>query len=111
MKRHPRIATDIKPVSDFRANAAGMIEQVKASGRPLVLTQRGESAAVLLDVAVYQELIEELELLSDIRTSMKRIDEVIASRIVMRRQNSGRGSLVENRLVAAPSRVPLRSGE
>jgi len=75
MKRHLRIATDIKPVSDFRANAAGMIEQVKTSGRPLVLTQRGESAAVLLDVAVYQEMIEELELLSDVRISMKQIDE------------------------------------
>jgi prevent-host-death family protein len=75
MKRHMRIATDIKPVSEFRANAAGIIEQVKASGRPLVLTQRGESAAVLLDVAVYSELIEELELLSDVRTAMKQIDE------------------------------------
>jgi antitoxin YefM len=75
MKRHFRIATDIKPVSDFRANAAGMIEQVKTSGRPLVLTQRGESAAVLLDVAVYAELIEELELLSDVRTAMKQIDD------------------------------------
>jgi prevent-host-death family protein len=74
MKRHLRIATDIKPVSDFRANAAGMIEQVKTSGRPLVLTQRGESAAVLLDVAVYQELIEEIELLSDVRTSMKQVE-------------------------------------
>jgi prevent-host-death family protein len=74
MKRHLRIATDIKPVSDFRANAAGMIEQVKSSGRPLVLTQRGESAAVLLDVAVYQDLIEELELLSDVRTAMKQAE-------------------------------------
>jgi prevent-host-death family protein len=74
MKRHLRIATDIKPVSDFRANAAGMIEQVKTSGRPLVLTQRGESAAVLLDVAVYAELIEELELLSDVRIAMKQVE-------------------------------------
>jgi antitoxin YefM len=74
MKRHLRIATDIKPVSDFRANAAGMIEQVKTSGRPLVLTQRGESAAVLLDVAVYQGMIEEIELLSDVRTAMKQVE-------------------------------------
>jgi prevent-host-death family protein len=74
MNRHLRIATDIKPVSDFRANAAGMIEQVKTTGRPLVLTQRGESAAVLLDVAVYAELIEELELLSDVRTAMKQVE-------------------------------------
>jgi antitoxin YefM len=74
MKRHLRIVTDIKPVSDFRANAAEMIEQVKTSGHPLVLTQRGESAAVLLDVAVYQELIEEIELLSDVRTAMKQVE-------------------------------------
>jgi prevent-host-death family protein len=74
MKRHLRIATDIKPLSDFRANAAGMIEQVKTTGRPLVLTQRGESAAVLLDATVYQELIEELELLSDVRTAMKQVE-------------------------------------
>jgi antitoxin YefM len=75
MRHHLRIATDIKPVSDFRANAAGMIEQVKTSGRPLVLTQRGESAAILLDVAVYQQLIEEIELLSDVRSATKQIDE------------------------------------
>jgi len=74
MKRTFRIATDIKPVSDFRANAAEMIEQVKTTGRPLVLTQRGESAAVLLDVAVYQELIEEIDLLSDVRTAMKQVE-------------------------------------
>jgi prevent-host-death family protein len=65
----------MKPVSDFRANAAAMIEEVKSSGRPLVLTQRGEASAVLLDVAVYEELIEEIELLSDVRTSMKQIDD------------------------------------
>jgi len=74
MKRYLRIATDIKPVSDFRANAAEMIEQVKTSGRPLVLTQRGESAAVLLDVAVYQGMVEEIELLSDVRTAMKQVE-------------------------------------
>ena len=74
MNRYLRIATDIKPVSDFRANAAEMIEQVKTSGRPLLLTQRGESAAVLLDVAVYQGMVEEIELLSDVRTAMKQVE-------------------------------------
>ena len=66
--------TDIKPVSEFRANAAEMIEQVKTSGRPLVLTQRGHSAAVILDVADYERMIEEIELLSDVRTSLQQID-------------------------------------
>ena len=45
--RQPRLDTDIRPVSEFRANVADLIEQVRNSGRPLVLTQRGHSAAVL----------------------------------------------------------------
>lgn len=72
--RQPRIDTDIKPVSEFRANAAELIEQVKRSGRPLVLTQRGHSAAVLIDVAGYTQLVEELELLRDVRTAIKQIE-------------------------------------
>jgi len=72
--RQPRLDTDIKPVSEFRANAADLIEQVRNSGRPLILTQRGHSAAVLLDVANYAQLVEELELLRDVRTAAQQID-------------------------------------
>ena len=72
--RQPRIDTDIKPVSEFRANAAELIDHLRHSGRPLVLTQRGHSAAVLIDVGDYAELIEELELLRDVRTATKQIE-------------------------------------
>ena len=74
MGRRLKLNTDIKPVSEFRANAAELIEQVKASRRPLVLTQRGHSAAVVLDVAEYERMIEEIELLSDVRTAIRQID-------------------------------------
>jgi antitoxin YefM len=74
MRRHPRLDTDIKPVSDFRANAAELIEQVRSSGRPLVLTQRGHSAAVVLDVAQYERMVEEIDLLSDVRTAVQEIE-------------------------------------
>ena len=43
--------SDIKPLSEFRANAAIFVKHVKETKRPLVLTQRGKSAAVLLDVS------------------------------------------------------------
>lgn len=69
-----KLDTDIKPVSEFRANAAELIEQVKESGRPLVLTQRGHSAAVVLDVAHYENMIDELELLRDVRTAVQEIE-------------------------------------
>ena len=74
MGRRVRLNTDIKPVSEFRANAAELIEQVKTTGRPLVLTQRGHSTAVVLDVAEYERMVEEIELLSDVRTAVQQID-------------------------------------
>lgn len=73
MGRRVNLKTDIKPVSEFRANAAELIEQLKSSRRPLVLTQRGHSAAVVLDVAEYERMIEEIELLSDMRQAMQEI--------------------------------------
>jgi len=69
-----KLDSDIKPVSEFRANAAELIAQVKTTGRPLVLTQRGHSAAVVLDVAEYERMIEEIELLSDVYKAAEQID-------------------------------------
>ncbi|MHB0972578.1 MAG: type II toxin-antitoxin system Phd/YefM family antitoxin [Thermoanaerobaculia bacterium] len=71
--RRPNLTSDIKPVSEFRANAAELIEQIRNTGRPLVLTQRGHSAAVVLNVEEYESLLEELDLLRDIRISEKQI--------------------------------------
>jgi antitoxin YefM len=72
--RRLRLDTDIKPVSEFRANAAELIEQVRTTGRPLVLTQRGHSAAVVLDVADYQQMIDEADLLRDVRTAVEQVE-------------------------------------
>jgi len=57
---------DVHPVSAFRANASAVIKQVRDSGRPVLLTQRGRGAAVVLDVKAYQALIEENETLRDV---------------------------------------------
>ena len=82
MARRLRLNTDIKPVSEFRANAAELIEQLRTSRRPLVLTQRGHSAAVVLDVAEYERMVDEIELLSDVRTAIQQIEagEAISNR-------------------------------
>ena len=58
---------DIQPVTEFRANAAQFIDQVRETGEPVILTQHGRSAAVLLDVDAYEALMDELELLRDVR--------------------------------------------
>lgn len=66
---------DIKPVTEFRARAAALIEQVRETKRALVLTQRGVSAAVVLDVDEYERMAEELELLRDIHAAEKQLAE------------------------------------
>lgn len=75
-----KIDEDIQPLSEFRANAAAMLERVKTTRRPLVLTQRGHSAAVVVDVAEYERMIDELELLREVRIAERQIanGEVIA---------------------------------
>jgi len=58
---------DVQPLSAFRANAAGFLDQVRSTKRPLVLTQHGKSAAVVLDVDQYEAMVDEIELIRDIR--------------------------------------------
>lgn len=59
------LENDIRPLSEFRANTASLVRQVKKSGRPLVLTQHGKSTVVLLDVRHYQSLVAAVERLAD----------------------------------------------
>ena len=66
---------DIKPLTEFRANAASFVKYVKESKRPMVLTQHGKSTVVLIDVAEYQSIIEKLELLQDVQVAEQQIVE------------------------------------
>ena len=82
---------DVKPISEFRANAASLVQQVRRTKRPLVITQQGRSAAVLLDVAEYEKLLAKLELLQDIHTAETQIDSGQAiSHTAARRKALGR---------------------
>ncbi|MBO6514808.1 MAG: type II toxin-antitoxin system Phd/YefM family antitoxin [Phycisphaerales bacterium] len=65
--KHIRFDQDIKPLSEFRANAASFIQQIQETGRPMVLTQRGRSSAVLVEPAQYDSMLEELELLRELQ--------------------------------------------
>jgi antitoxin YefM len=62
-----RLDQDIKPLSEFRANVTSFIDEMKRNKRPLVITQHGKSSAVMLGVAEYEQMLEKLELLSDIQ--------------------------------------------
>lgn len=64
---------DIQPLSEFRANAAAVLKQVQDTDRPVVLTQHGRGAAVLMGVERYEALMEELELLRDVQAAEREV--------------------------------------
>ena len=67
----PRIrpTQDIRPLADFRANLAAVVRQVQRTKRPIILTQHGRSAAVLVDAGEYEALVDRAEFLEDVRVA------------------------------------------
>lgn len=58
----------IKPISDFRKDSARVLRLLHERREPILLTQRGRSVAVLLDIETY----ERLEYVSGLRASYLR---------------------------------------
>jgi antitoxin YefM len=69
----PRLAQDIQPLADFRAHLATVVRRVQRTRRPVVLTQHGRGAAVLVDVRDYDALLERVELLEDVQAAEKQL--------------------------------------
>ncbi|MDI6402443.1 type II toxin-antitoxin system Phd/YefM family antitoxin [Balneolaceae bacterium ANBcel3] len=71
---------DIQPLSEFRKNAADFIGRLKREKRSIVLTQHGKSAAVLVDVSEYQQMIDKITLMEELMKADGQITrgEVIA---------------------------------
>lgn len=69
-----RPTEDIRPLADFRANLAAVVRQVQRTKRPVILTQHGRSAAVLVNAAEYEALVDRAELLEDVRVAEAEIE-------------------------------------
>jgi prevent-host-death family protein len=82
MSRMPNIV----PISDLRQGAAALLKKVKDSREPVVVTQRGRAAAVLLSIDEYERREQDKEILKMLVQGEKEIaagvghdlDEVLA---------------------------------
>jgi len=54
---------NIIPITDLRQDAAAALKRVKTSKQPVVITQRGRAAAVLLSIEEYERGEHERQLL------------------------------------------------
>lgn len=57
------ILTNIIPASDLGHNTAKVMKRVKDSNEPVIITQRGRAAAVLISVESYERSEHEREIL------------------------------------------------
>jgi prevent-host-death family protein len=52
------ITKDIQPMTTFRNHSAEIMQHLKATKRPVVLTVNGKAAAVVQDAEAYQRLVD-----------------------------------------------------
>ena len=71
MSKIPRIV----PISVLRQDAASVLKNVQNSEQPLVITQRGRAAAIMLSVESYEKSEHERELLRLLAKGEKEITE------------------------------------
>lgn len=64
---------DVMPVSDLRKDAAAAIKRIKYAKRPLLITQRGRAAAVIISVEAYERSERERALLRQLARGEREI--------------------------------------
>lgn len=70
-----QLKEDIQPLSAFRSKVSFYLEKVNKNKRPLIITQNGKSAAILLGVSEYESMVEKIEILEDIKLAEEQISK------------------------------------
>ncbi|HEV3165996.1 MAG TPA: type II toxin-antitoxin system Phd/YefM family antitoxin [Isosphaeraceae bacterium] len=52
------LSRDIQSLTDFKLHTPEFVQQLKATGQPLVLTINGKAELVVQDAAAYQKLLD-----------------------------------------------------
>ncbi|HUH66801.1 MAG TPA: type II toxin-antitoxin system Phd/YefM family antitoxin [Syntrophales bacterium] len=70
MKKIPNII----PITDLRQTASSVLKRLKASRQPVVITQRGRAAAVVVSMEAYEKSQKEMEILRILARGEKEIE-------------------------------------
>ena len=61
------LANDIRSLSDFKRNTVELLDRLRQTGHPLVLTVNGRAELVVQDAAAYQALLDRVEAIEGIQ--------------------------------------------
>jgi prevent-host-death family protein len=70
-----KLSTQIKPISYLKSRAAQIVKELGESRQPLVITQNGEAAMVVIDVKSYEERENTLALLKLLAMGNSQIEQ------------------------------------
>ncbi|MCL4457075.1 MAG: type II toxin-antitoxin system Phd/YefM family antitoxin [Nitrospirae bacterium] len=65
---------NIVPITDLRQDATSIVKRVTSSRDPLIITQRGRAAAVMVSMETYEHTQHELEILRLLASGEKEIE-------------------------------------
>jgi len=68
--RYLRVSEDVVPVGQFKAQAKKWLARANETGQPLVITQNGRPAAVMLSPSEYDRLTERNRFVSDVSSGI-----------------------------------------
>jgi len=73
--RDVNVADGIVPLGEFKAKAAQILRDLGESNEPLIITQNGRPAAVVLSPAAFEEVRERQRLLEAVAEGISDLDE------------------------------------
>jgi prevent-host-death family protein len=53
-----KFSEDVRPLTELKTRAGALVDRIRRSRRPVLLTRRGRGVAVLLDLEEYERLVE-----------------------------------------------------
>ncbi|MFQ5709611.1 MAG: type II toxin-antitoxin system Phd/YefM family antitoxin [bacterium] len=68
--KHLNISTDIVPIGEFKASLSKWLKNIQNTGHPLVITQNGRPAGVLLSPTEYDELVYKRHFLDSVNRGL-----------------------------------------
>ncbi|MCK5688293.1 type II toxin-antitoxin system Phd/YefM family antitoxin [Myxococcota bacterium] len=71
----PRFSEDVHPLKDLKTGASSLVDQVRKSGRPVLITRRGRGVAVLLDLEEYERLTDRATFVEAVMQGVESMEE------------------------------------
>lgn len=96
----------IIPITDLQRQIGQIVGGCETSGEPIIITQRGRAAAVLLPVSRYEQIEEDLARLDELelQAMLAQAEAQIAARQTLSHQE------VKQRMTAKQKPAPVKTG-